>query len=552
LKIALAQINPTIGDLAGNARKIEARVQDAQSAGADLVVFSELALSGYPPKDLLNQPEFISENQKFLDDLIARLKGPAVLCGHIQKRPEGAGEGLYNSATLFQNGKILSTAQKILMPTYDVFDELRYFQPGKTATLCDFAGVKIGITICEDIWNFPGFCDQIGYCRNPVKELVEKGAQMILNVSASPYCLGRWQVRQNLGRHIAQAFGVPLVLVNQVGGNDDLLFDGHSFALSDQGELLAQAAGFVEDLVMVDINSGSGDIRELPDSESAEMFNALVMGVRDYLNKCGYSQAVIGLSGGIDSAVVAVIAAHALGAENVTGISMPSQYTADESISDAERLAKNLGMQFSEVPIKALFENYKETLKPLFDGKPEDVTEENIQARVRGNLLMAVSNKLGSMVLSTGNKSEMSVGYCTLYGDMAGGLSVISDVPKVQVYQLARWINRKQEIIPENIITRPPTAELRPNQTDQDSLPPYEVLDPILEGDVENHLSVAQLIGQGFDPQVVKEVVAKVDRNEYKRNQAAPGLKVTAKAFGSGRRVPIAQKFKRSFGDDFI
>ena len=544
MKIALAQINPTIGDLAGNARKIQDRVRDADSAGADLVVFSELAISGYPPKDLLNQPDFIFENQKSLEDLIARLKGPAVLCGHIQKRSHGASESLFNGATLFQNGNVLAEAQKILLPAYDVFDELRYFQPGETVSLCEFCGIKLGITICEDIWNFPDFCDPKGYHRNPVAELVEQGAQMILNVSASPYHLGRGHTRQNLGRHIAQTFGVPLVLVNQVGGNDDLLFDGQSFALSAQGELLAQAAAFAEDLVMVDMNSESGDIRPLPDSESEEMFNALVMGVHDYLNKCDYARAVIGLSGGIDSAIVAVIAAHALGAENVTGISMPSQYTADESIRDAEQLAKNLGIKFSKVSIKALFESYKTTLKPLFNGKPEDVTEENIQARVRGNLLMAVSNKLGSMVLSTGNKSEMSVGYCTLYGDMAGGLSVISDVPKMKVYQLARWLNRDQEVIPLNIIERPPTAELRPDQTDQDSLPPYEVLDPILEGYVENHLSAAQLIDRGFDPKVVKDVIAKVDRNEYKRNQAAPGLKVTAKAFGSGRRVPIAQRFK--------
>jgi len=544
LKIALAQINPTIGDLAGNARKIEDRVRDAASAGADLVIFSELAICGYPPKDLLNQPDFIFENEKCLEGLIARLKGPAVLCGHIQKKSQGSSQSLCNSATLFQNGTILAEAQKILLPAYDVFDELRYFQPGETVALCDFGGVKMGITICEDIWNFPDFRDPRGYPRNPVEELVEQGAQMILNIAASPYHLGRGQTRQNLARHIAQTFGVSLVLVNQVGGNDDLLFDGHSFALSAEGKLMAQAAGFAEDMVLVDMNSGAGDIRQLPDSEPEELFNALVMGVRDYLNKCDYSKAVLGLSGGIDSAIVAVIAAQALGADNVTGISMPSQYTADESIRDAEQLAKNLGIKFSKVSIKELFDSYKTTLKPLFNGKPEDVTEENIQARVRGNLLMAVSNKLGSMVLSTGNKSEMSVGYCTLYGDMAGGLSVISDVPKMKVYQLARWLNRDQEVIPMNIIERPPTAELRPNQTDQDSLPPYEVLDPILEGYVENHLSVAQLIDRGFDPQVVKDVVAKVDRNEYKRNQAAPGLKVTAKAFGSGRRVPIAQRFK--------
>jgi len=545
LKIALAQLNPTIGDLEGNSRKIEGACRQAGKAGADLVVFSELVLTGYPPRDLLYKPDLICEGQKALQSLVARIQGPAVLMGHVGKHKNGAGKELTNSALLFQNGKVLAQADKILLPSYDVFDENRYFQAGDHPVICELSGTKLGITICEDIWNFPDFYNQDVYHSNPVEELAQAGAEIILNVSSSPYRVGRWQTRLNLGQHIIDRFKLPFVLVNQVGGNDDLLFDGHSFALSVSGKVIAQAKGFEEDLIVVDLKQGKGDVRPTPECEEEEMFRGLVMGVRDYLNKCGYSKAVVGLSGGIDSAVVAAIAVEALGADNVMGISMPSQYTASQSMSDAERLAANLGLSFSVVPIRELFEEYKKSLSPLFPGMAEDVTEENIQARIRGNILMAVSNKLGNMVLSTGNKSEMSVGYCTLYGDMAGGLSVISDVPKMKVYALANWINRGKEIIPKAIIKRPPTAELRPNQTDQDSLPPYEVLDPILEGYVEKHWSVERLIEEGYEAEVVRQVVRQVDQNEYKRNQAAPGLKVTAKAFGSGRRNPIAQKFRR-------
>jgi len=545
LKIALAQLNPTIGDLEGNSRKIIQACQAAEKAGADLVVFSELVLTGYPPRDLLYKTDLICEGQKSLESLVACIQGPAVLIGHVGKRENSAGKGLTNSAVLFQNGKILAQADKVLLPAYDVFDENRYFQAASHPVIYELAGTQLGLTICEDIWNFPGFYDQDIYLSNPVEELVQAGADIILNVSASPYRVGRWQTRLQLGQHIVAQYKKPFVLVNQVGGNDDLLFDGHSFALSATGKLIAQAKGFEDDLVVVDFDKNGGDVRPTPECDEEEMFCGLVMGVRDYLHKCGYRKAVVGLSGGIDSAVVVAIAVEALGAEQVMGISMPSQYTASQSISDAERLAGNLGVSFSIVPIEELFENYKKSLSPLYPGKAEDVTEENIQARIRGNILMAVSNKLGSMVLSTGNKSEMSVGYCTLYGDMAGGLSVISDVPKMKVYALARWINRDKEIIPQAIIERPPTAELRPNQTDQDSLPPYEVLDPILEGYVEKHWSVEQLIAEGYDAEVVRQVARRVDSNEYKRKQAAPGLKVTAKAFGSGRRNPIAQKFRQ-------
>ncbi len=516
----------------------------SEKAGVDLVVFSELVLTGYPPRDLLYKPDLIREGQKTLESLVSDIQGPAVLMGHVGERTNGAGKSLTNSAVLFQNGQILAQADKVLLPSYDVFDEARYFHAADQPVICELSGTRLGITICEDIWNFPDFYDQDIYHSNPVAELAQAGADILLNLSSSPYRVGRWQTRLKLGQHIVDRFKLPFVLVNQVGGNDDLLFDGHSFALSAAGEVMAQARGFEEDLVFVDFDRG-GDVRPTPECDEDEMFRGLVMGLRDYLNKCGYSKAVVGLSGGIDSAVVAAIAVEALGAEQVMGISMPSQYTASQSISDAERLAGNLGISFSVTPIGDLFDQYKKALNPLFPGTAEDVTEENIQARIRGNILMAVSNKLGSMVLSTGNKSEMSVGYCTLYGDMAGGLSVISDVPKMKVYALANWINRKKEIIPHTIIERPPTAELRPNQTDQDSLPPYEVLDPLLEGYVEKHWSVERLIQEGFEADVVRTVAHMVDSNEYKRNQAAPGLKVTAKAFGSGRRNPIAQKFQK-------
>ncbi|CAI2717491.1 NAD+ synthase [Nitrospina watsonii] len=544
MKIALAQINPTIGDLEGNVRRIREAHEQAASAGAEWVVFSELALSGYPPKDLLNKADFLLQNRRALDALVTTLKGPVAVLGHVGQNNGPTGKRLTNAASVFQNGSVLCRADKLLLPDYDVFDESRYFDAGDCVQLVDWHGLKVGITVCEDIWNYAGFYDHDHYRRHPVEELAKAGMQALINVSASPYRTGRARTRQELGRHIVKETGVPLVLVNQVGGNDDLVFDGHSFALDVQGTVIAQAKGFEEDLVTVDLKTGQGVVHAVAGTEEEELFHALVLGVRDYLHKCGYAKAVVGLSGGIDSAVVAVLAVHALGADNVQGVSMPSYYTAPESVTDAEKLAANLGMIYSLVPIRKLFDTYKNTLAPLLGEGPESVTEENIQARIRGNILMAVSNKTGSMVLSTGNKSEMAVGYCTLYGDMAGGLAVISDVPKMKVYQLARWINREREIIPSYILERPPTAELRPNQTDQDSLPPYEVLDPILEGYIERHLSPQQLVEKGYDVQLVREIIQKVDNNEYKRKQGAPGLRVTSKAFGSGRRLPIAQRYR--------
>ena len=541
----MAQINLTIGDLEGNLGRIRNAIEEGGALGADLVVFSEMALSGYPCRDLLDKPEFISANAQALERLIQQARGPAVLIGHFAERQADTGKRLANCATLFENGAVLARHEKILLPAYDVFDELRYFQPGDKATVILFKGQRLGITICEDIWNIPGFYDRDGYPRNPVTELAREGVDCLINLSASPYRIGRGVRRLELAREIIKETGAPLLLVNQVGGNDDLLFDGHSFALNSAGETLAQARGFEEDSVLVDLQSPANEATAWERCEEEEIFKALVLGVRDYLNKCGYKKAVLGLSGGIDSSVVAVIAKEALGADHVTGISMPSVYTADASQEDAQALARCLGIRFETIPIGSVFGAYKDSLRGLFGDTPEDVTEENIQARIRGNLLMAVSNKWGSMVLSTGNKSEMSVGYCTLYGDMAGGLSVISDVLKTRVYRLARWINRGSEVIPDRVLTRPPTAELRPNQTDQDSLPPYDVLDAILEAYVERHESVEEIARLGYDPALVREVTGKVDNNEYKRNQSAPGLKITGKAFGSGRRLPIAQRFRK-------
>ncbi|PIQ98127.1 MAG: NAD+ synthase [Nitrospinae bacterium CG11_big_fil_rev_8_21_14_0_20_56_8] len=543
MKIALAQINPIIGDFEGNLERIQSACTRAGEEGADLVALPELAVSGYPPRDLLDCPEFVLENQRTLDRLVKSVSGPAVLCGTLLRVQGHGGKDLANGAVLFRNGSILAETRKILLPTYDVFDELRYFRPGDTPLCFDLDGIRLGITICEDIWNFAGFYDEEGYSQNPVEKLASKKIDVLINISASPYRVGHPEKRRLLGRKIATTFGIPFVLVNQIGGNDDLLFDGYSFALSASGEIAARAMGFREDLVVFDLENCGKKFNDVRENEEEEVLEALSMGVKDYLHKCGFKKAVIGLSGGIDSSLVAVIAARALGPENVTGISMPSPYTAQESIDHARRLAENLGIAFHIVPISSLFETYKSSLASLFEGFKEDVTEENIQARIRGNILMAVSNKMGWMVLSTGNKSEVSVGYCTLYGDMAGGLAVISDVPKTRVYALARWINREREIIPHPVLVRAPTAELRPNQTDQDSLPPYDVLDSILEGYVENRETVEQIAARGFPLDLVADIVRKIDRNEYKRSQAPPGLKISRKAFGSGRRKPIVHRF---------
>ena len=543
MKIALAQINPTVGDLSGNAERILAAYRRGVEAGAEMVVCSELCVTGYPPRDLLLRRDFAAKNLEALSQLAAATGKAGLIVGFVGENAKRPGREVTNSVALLQNGKILATRTKTLLPTYDVFDEDRYFQPANENKPVEFNGQKIGLTICEDIWNDDDFWPERRYQHNPPVELAEAGAQIIFNISASPWHLGKNQTRHEMLRSIAVKTNRPVVFCNQVGGNDELIFDGGSLVFNAGGELVAQGKLFEEDFVVAD----TGDTMKLaPQKPAAEelVYKALVLGVRDYLHKCGFKSAVLGLSGGIDSALVACLAVAALGKENVHGISLPSQYSSQGSLDDAAILARNLGIRYDVVAIKPVFEQCKEQLKEVFAGRAEDVAEENLQARIRGTLLMAMSNKFGSLLLTTGNKSELAVGYCTLYGDMNGGLAVISDVPKLMVYRLSKWINREQESIPAASITKAPSAELRPGQTDQDSLPPYEILDAILEAYVVHAKSPREIIAAGFEEAVVKRVVRLIDLSEYKRRQAAPGLKVTTKAFGVGRRVPVAQKYR--------
>jgi len=542
LKVALAQINPTVGDLAGNEAKIRAAYQRGVEAGAEMVLCPELSITGYPPRDLLLKKSFIARNLETLDRLAASTGKVGLMLGYVGKNESLPGRELTNSVALLQNGKIAATRVKTLLPTYDVFDEDRYFEPASENLPADFNSAKVGLTICEDIWNDEDFWSVRRYQHNPPVELAEAGAKIIFNISASPWHLGKNKTRFEMLRSIAQKTRRPVVFCNQVGGNDELIFDGHSVAFNANGDLIAQGKWFEEDFILVDTESTSA-VRpvDLPAEEA--IYKALTLGLRDYFYKCGFKSAVLGLSGGIDSAVTACIAVAALGKENVRGLSLPSQFSSQHSLDDARMLAKNLGIQYNVVPIQPAFETVKHQLQPVFAGKPEDTTEENVQARLRGVILMALSNKFGSLLLTTGNKSEIAVGYCTLYGDMAGGLAVISDVPKTMIYRLAKWINREHGIIPDSSITKPPSAELRPNQCDQDSLPPYDVLDAILDLYVVNSKSASDIIAAGFDEATVRRVIRLIDFSEYKRRQAAPGLKVTTKAFGMGRRIPIAQKY---------
>lgn len=542
MKIALAQFNPTIGDFEGNAARILALAREAKAGGAELAVFSELCLCGYPPQDLVERPSFAARNLKELDRLAKSIPMPSVV-GYVGKAQDDTGKPVANCAAVIADGRVLFEQRKMLLPTYDVFDESRYFQPAHTQHVFPLNLAKLGITICEDAWNDKNFWPQRLYDRDPVSELASKGSDIILNLSSSPYALDKRGLRRDMLRAIAVEHKLPVVYVNQVGGNDSLIFDGSSIAFMPDGRIAALAKSFEEDLVFFDSATGTGDIHCEPKNELDAAYRALVIGTRDYVRKCGFSKVVIGLSGGIDSALVATIAAHALGAENVLGVSMPGPYSSEGSRKDASYLAKNLGIDFLTLPIADEFNCYRRGLSGAFKGLPEDATEENIQARIRGNLLMALSNKFGSMVLSTGNKSEMAVGYCTLYGDMAGGLAVISDVPKTMVYELADFVNRERELIPRETITKPPSAELRPNQTDQDTLPPYDVLDRILKAYVEDMRSPEEIADScGYSLELVRSVTRRVDLNEYKRKQAPPGLKVTSKAFSVGRRFPIAQK----------
>ena len=543
MKIALAQINTTVGDLAGNEALIRAAYATAVGAGADLVVTPELAVTGYPPRDLLLKSGFIQRNLEVVKRLAADTGATGLVVGCVGLNESQPGRSATNSVALLHEGRMVAARTKTLLPTYDVFDEDRYFEPAKGNSPVEFRSMKLGLTICEDVWNDADFWRDRRYHDEPVTQLAESGADLLINISASPWHLGKDAMRHEMLASLAAKVHCPLAYCNAVGGNDELIFDGGSLVLDAQGRPLAQGKRFAEDLVMVDLlDTPPIEIAEGDDEQA--LHDALVLGVRDYLRKCGFKSAVIGLSGGIDSAVTASIAVSALGAENVRGITMPSEYSSASSISDSERLASNLGIACDVVPIKTAFETLKGGLASLFDGRPEDVTEENMQARLRGLILMSVSNKFGSLVLTTGNKSELAVGYCTLYGDMCGGLAVISDVPKTMVYRLARWINRDREVIPVATIEKPPSAELRPGQKDEDSLPPYDILDAILEQYVVEGRALSEIIKAGFDGSRVRRIARLIDLNEYKRRQAAPGLKVTSKAFGVGRRIPVAQRYR--------
>ena len=546
MKIALAQINPTVGDFRGNTEKIISFARKAAAAQADVVMFPELAVCGYPPADFLEKPSFVARAAEATAEIAAAAttgNALSIICGYVTQAPEGAGKHVINSAALLRNGVVDFVQSKRLLPFYDVFDEQRYFEPAESQSLYALAGERLALTICEDAWNDKLFWPRQLYPIDPIDELMKAGGTFILNISASPYYRGKRELRHRMLAAIAQRHQVPVVMVNQVGGNDSLVFDGASFALGPDGAIVAQARSFEEDLVFFDSQTLTGDRRPVDPSEDAAVYQALVLGTRDYVRKCGFSQVLIGLSGGIDSALVAAIAVDALGKDNVTTIGMPSQYSSAGSIDDARALAGNLGIRFNTIPIRDLFTQYSEALAPLFAGKAADITEENIQSRIRGNLLMALSNKFNALVLTTGNKSEMSVGYCTLYGDMVGALAVIGDVVKTEVYQLCHHVNRASEVIPRAILEKPPSAELRPGQKDTDSLPPYEVLDPILQAYVERYETPEQIAATyHFDLATVSQVVKLVERSEYKRQQAAPVLKVTSKSFGMGRRFPIAVK----------
>jgi NAD+ synthase/NAD+ synthase (glutamine-hydrolysing) len=544
MKIALAQINTTIGDFPGNVERIVRYARCAAERGAELAVFPELALCGYPPRDLVERPEFVARSEAELQRLAGLLPPIPALVGYVRRSGAEQGKAVADAAALLSGGRVVLDYAKMLLPFYDVFDESRYFEPGTTPGIYELGGVPLGVTICEDIWNDKNFWKRRFYPRDPVEETVGAGARVLLNIASSPYNTEKMRLRHEMLRALAIEHHVPVVYVNHVGGNDSLIFDGSSMAFNARGELAARARSFEEDLVIFDTADGSGEIRPAPESETEAVYQALVLGTRDYVSKCGFNRAVTGLSGGIDSALVATLASDALGPENVLGVAMPGPYSSEGSLRDAETLARNLGIGFRVVPITPLYEAYLRALDPVFENRPRDVTEENIQARIRGNILMAFSNKFGALVLSTGNKSELAVGYCTLYGDMAGGLAVIADVPKTMVYELARYANRAGERIPAASLSKAPSAELRPNQTDQDTLPPYEVLDIILRAYIEDHLSGQEIVRKfSLDPELVRETLRKVNAAEYKRQQAAPALKVTAKAFGMGRRYPIAQKF---------
>ena len=547
MRLALAQLNTTVGDLRGNCARLRGAYRRASEAGADLLLAPELAITGYPPRDLLAKRRFVQDNLHALDELAGAVGETGLLAGYVDINPHRPGRNYLNAAALIHRGKIIARRYKTLLPSYDVFDEDRYFQPAEANTVVEFAGGRLAVTICEDIWNAQDYWSARLYRRDPVEELVTTSRpSIILNISASPFHLGKETLRYNMLRAVAMKYRLPLAYCNLVGGNDELVFDGQSLVFDAAGNLRAHGAAFREDLLIVDL---AGDVPAAPlpfhpDTAAAAVHDALVLGLRDYVQKCGFKSVVLGLSGGIDSAVTAALAVTALGKENVMGVSLPSQFSSQGSLDDARELAGNLGIRYDVIPIREAFETLKGSCRDLFRGLPEDTTEENMQARIRGTILMAISNKFGHLLLTTGNKSEVAVGYCTLYGDMNGGLGVIADVPKTMVYEVAGYINRDRPVIPQASITKPPSAELRPNQTDQDSLPPYAVLDAILKRYVEDAQSTAEIIAAtGYEEKLVRDIVRKIDLNEYKRKQAPPCLRVTTKAFGIGRRVPIAQRY---------
>jgi len=543
VKIALGQINPTVGDFTGNSKKIVEYSQRARESGAGLILFPEMSVCGYPARDWVEKPSFVERSRKAVESIAQQTRGIAVICGFPTRAEVETGKSVMNSAALLRNGKIEFVQSKMLLPTYDVFDEMRNFAPAREQALLPFCGRQMALTICEDAWNDKQFWNRRLYGVDPVEELVRRGANFVLNISASPFWVGKRELRLKMLQAIAKHYKTPVVLVNQIGGNDQLIFDGSSLVLAPDGSVVAQARSFEEDLIFFEPDTMKGDVHEQIEGLEASVYAALVLGTRDYVRKCGFQNVIVGLSGGIDSALTAAIAVDALGAENVLGVGMPSPYSSRGSIDDSRELAANLGIRFELLRITNIFEAYRQTLKPAFTGYEEDVTEENLQARIRGTMLMAFSNKFGALVLSTGNKSEVGIGYCTLYGDMAGGLAVISDVPKTLVYRLSHYVNSQRPVIPKSTLEKEPSAELRPNQKDSDSLPPYEVLDTILEDYIEDNKTAEQIASErGYDLAVVRKIALSIERTEYKRQQAAPSLKISEKAFGVGRRFPIAAK----------
>ena len=541
MKIGIAQMNSIVGDLSFNADEIISRYQDLVSSGADLVITPELSVTGYPPRDLIFRSNFIDDNLKAIEKIAEKVGNVPIIVGCIDYNTQNAGNPFENAAVVIKDHVIVGKVTKCLLPSYDVFEETRYFEPSKEVQVQVLSGMKIGITICEDIWS-EDFLPSKLYVKDPAGELAKKGIDCLVNLSASPYHMGKPKDRHAMLSFLARRIHAPVVYCNSVGGNDELIFDGNSLAFSADGELISQGASFESQSILVDTESTKISVRE--DNQLEEIYNALVLGLRDYVTKCGFRSALIGLSGGIDSALTAVIAERALGADNVYGVTMPSEFSSSGSVNDSLSLAENLGIGFEEVPIKNSFATLKAELSEVFQNYEEDITEENMQARIRGLFLMSISNKKGHLLLTTGNKSELAVGYCTIYGDMCGGLAVISDLPKTLVYKLAKWINRKKEIIPWETIEKAPSAELKPNQKDQDTLPDYEILDQILELYVDQSISVSSIIAKGYDKDLVKWIASRVEMNEWKRWQSAPGLRVTSKAFGVGRRIPIAHRYK--------